>query len=110
MGKTKNDADAFEAKVVALLEGFRDRLPATEEKVLLRGEKMTLRGVHDRLTAILRAREAVRRARKVLDEALRNLRATEEEDQRFHEAVVHHLRVRYGREAVRLKPFGLDVV
>ncbi len=108
MGKTKNDSEAFELKVAVLLRGFRERLPRSEEKVLIRGEKLTLAGVHDRLEAICKAHEAVRRARKGYDDAVKALRDTEEEDQKFHDSVVHHLRQRYGREAVRLKPFGLE--
>ncbi len=108
MARNKNEAEAFEAKVAALLGGFRERLPRSEDKLIVHGVKMTVAGVHDRLEAIGMSREAVRKAKVQYDEAVKTLRATEEADQEFHDALVKYLRHQFGRDVTRLRPFGLE--
>jgi hypothetical protein len=108
MERNKDESDAFEAKVAALLSGFRERLPRSEDKLIVHGVRMTVAGVHDRLEAIGRAREAVRKAKAHYEEAVRALRATEEADQEFHDDLVRYLRRQFGRDVTRLRPFGLE--
>ncbi len=108
MAKNKDDSQAFEAKVTKLLSGFRERLPRSEDKLIVHGVRITVAGVHDRLEAIGQAREAVRKAEVRFEEAVKALRATEEADRLFHDDLVRYLRHQYGRDATRLRPFGLE--
>jgi hypothetical protein len=109
MGKITVTPD-LETRATALLRGFRARIPATEEEVLLRGTRMTVAGIHQRLEAIRRARIRVRKAKSAYENAVKALRALEAEDERFHDAVVKYLRSRFGRNASVLEVFGVEVL
>ena len=104
----RNEPGAFERRVGGLLKGFKETLPATQEKVAIAGTTTTVANIHQRLASILATQKAVSEAKRVHQNAVAARMAAAASDGAFVDGVVLHLKTRHGDSHEKLAPFGLQ--
>ncbi len=102
-----NEWQSFEERVQKMVEGLRQVVPASAEKVFLFGKELATAEIHQRLEAISRRHAAVRQAKAGHEQAVRARRQAAQEDRAFFHQVELYLRNRFGSDAADLAPFGL---